>query len=126
MQTELILVRVLEGVVHDDHESEPSLPGSGDDLIGRQEEAEAPGVPQLEGVGVLDALDVGPVDAASAGLVCDSNRRLYCKYRWISRIIYILWSLQKLTDGVDDAAESVLSAIQGSQACDGPLSQSVL
>uniref|UniRef100_A0A0E9UWM9 Uncharacterized protein n=1 Tax=Anguilla anguilla TaxID=7936 RepID=A0A0E9UWM9_ANGAN len=42
--------------------------GGGDDLIGRQDEAVATGVPQLEGVGVLDALVVGPVDGRRRSL----------------------------------------------------------
>lgn len=63
------LVGVLEGVIHDSHQSQPSLPGGGDDLIGWQDEAVTAGVPQLEGVGVLDALVVGPVNGATASLV---------------------------------------------------------
>lgn len=71
------LVWVLEGVVHDGHQSQPSLLGGGDDLIGRQDEAVAAGVPQLEGVGVLDALVVGPVNGAPAGLICKGKRGLF-------------------------------------------------
>lgn len=63
------LVGVLEGVIHDGHQSQPSLGGSGDDLIGWQDEAVTASVPQLEGVGVLDALVVGPVDGATTSLV---------------------------------------------------------
>lgn len=54
---------------HERHQSQPRLLGRGDDLIGRQDEAVAAGVPQLEGVGVFNALVVGPVDGAAAGLV---------------------------------------------------------
>lgn len=66
----IFLVWVLEGVIHDGHQRQPSLPGSGDDLIGRQDEAVPTRVPQLKGVGILDALVVGPVNGATAGLVC--------------------------------------------------------
>lgn len=55
---------------HEDHQGQPRLLGSGDDLIGRQDEAKAASVPQLKGVGVLDAVVVGPVHGAAAGLVC--------------------------------------------------------
>ena len=63
------LVGVLGSVLHDGHQSQPSLLGGGDDLIGWQDEAVAAGVPQLEGVGVLDALVVGPVNGATTSLV---------------------------------------------------------
>lgn len=56
-------------MVHDGHQSQPRLLCGGDDLIGWQDEAIAAGVPQLKGVGVLDALAVGPVDGATAGWV---------------------------------------------------------
>lgn len=56
-------------MVHDGHQSQPGLLGGGDDLIGWQDEAVTASVPQLKGVGVLDALIVGPVDGATAGLV---------------------------------------------------------
>lgn len=62
-------VRVPEGMIHNGHQGQPSLPSGGDDLIGREEEAVAAGVPQLKGVGVLDALVVGPVNGVPAGLV---------------------------------------------------------
>lgn len=65
-----MLVGVVEGVIHDGHHGQPRLPGSGDDLISRQDEAVVASVPQLEGVGVLDALVVGPVDSGATGLVC--------------------------------------------------------
>lgn len=67
----MILVWVIQGVIHDGHQSQPGLLGGGDDLIGRQDEAIPSSVPQLKGVGVLDALVVGPVDGAPAGLVCN-------------------------------------------------------
>lgn len=63
------LVEVLDGVIHDGHQSQPSLAGGGDDLIGWQDETETAGVPQLKGVGVLDSLVVGPVNGATASLV---------------------------------------------------------
>lgn len=50
-------------------QSEPGLGGGGDDLIGWQNETIATGVPQLEGKGVLDALVVGPVNAATSGWI---------------------------------------------------------
>lgn len=64
------LVGVLVGVIHDGHQGQPGLLGGGEDLIGWQGEAVTSGVPQLKRVGVLDALVVGPVDGAAAGLVC--------------------------------------------------------
>ena len=78
------LVGILVGVIHDGHQSQPSLLGGGDDLIGGQEEAVMTGVPQLEGVGVLDALVVGPVNGATAGLVYKWNRY----YSWYSHMKY--------------------------------------
>lgn len=62
-------VGVLQSVVHDGLERQPRLLGRGDDLGGGQQEAVAPGVAELEGVGVLDALVVGPVNGASTGSV---------------------------------------------------------
>lgn len=56
-------------MLHDGLERQPGLLGRGDDLGGGQQEAVAPGVTELERVGVLDALVVGPVDGASAGSV---------------------------------------------------------
>lgn len=56
-------------MVHDGHESQPSLLGGGEDLIGRQDEAIATSIPQLEGVGVLDSLVVGPVNGSPTSLV---------------------------------------------------------
>lgn len=67
------LIWVLQGVVHDGHQSQPGLSGSGDNLIGWQQEAIATSVPQLKGVGVLDALVVGPVHGATTGLVYDET-----------------------------------------------------
>lgn len=62
-------VWVLEGVIHDGHQSQPSLLSGGDDLRCREEEAIAAGVPQLKGVRVLDSLVVSPVNAPTTGLV---------------------------------------------------------
>lgn len=56
-------------MIHDGHESQPSLLGCGEDLIGRQDEAIATSVPQLKGVGVLDSLVVSPVDGSPTSLV---------------------------------------------------------
>lgn len=63
------LVGVIISVVHDSHQSQPSLLSSGENLIGWQDEAITAGVPQLKGVGVLDSLVVGPVNGAAASLV---------------------------------------------------------
>lgn len=63
-------VGVIADILHDVLEAQPGLRGGGDDLVGRQQEPVPTRVPQLEGVGVLDAHVVGPVDAATAGLVC--------------------------------------------------------
>lgn len=62
-------VGVLQSVVHDGLERQPGLLGCGDDLGGGQQEAVAPGVAELKGVGVLDALVVGPVNGTSTGSV---------------------------------------------------------
>lgn len=56
-------------MLHDVLQSQPGLRGGGDDLIGWQDETIATSVSQLEGVGVLDAQVVRPVDAAAAGWV---------------------------------------------------------
>ena len=56
-------------MLHDGHQSKPRLLGSGENLIGWQDESIATGVPELKGVGVLDTLVVGPVNGSSAGLV---------------------------------------------------------
>lgn len=56
-------------MIHDGHESQPSLLGCGEDLIGWQDEAIATSVPQLKGVGVLDSLVVGPVNGSPTSLV---------------------------------------------------------
>ena len=74
------LVWVLESVIHDGHQSQPSLLGSGDDLIGRQDEAVATCVPKLKCVRVLDALVVGPVNCATAGLIYNQNKHCVNSY----------------------------------------------
>lgn len=56
-------------VLHDVFQSQPGLRGGGDNLIGRQDESIAAGVPQLEGKGIFDTSIVGPVDAAATGLI---------------------------------------------------------
>lgn len=58
-------------MLHDGHEGEPRLLSGGDDLVGRQDETIAPSVSQLKSVGVFDALVVGPVDGATAGLILE-------------------------------------------------------
>lgn len=63
------LVWVLVRVIHDDHQSQPSLLSRGDDLLGRQEEAVRTLVPQLKSVGVLDTLLIRPVDGVTTSLV---------------------------------------------------------
>lgn len=60
---------MITDVLHDVFQSEPGLGGGGDDLIGRQDESVAAGVPQLEGKGIFDANIVGPIDAAATGLI---------------------------------------------------------
>lgn len=61
-------------MLHDGQKPQPRLLGRGDDLGGWQQEAVAPRVPEFKGEGVLDALVVGPVNAASTGLVCGRSR----------------------------------------------------
>ena len=56
-------------MIHDGHQGQPRLLGSGQDLVGREDEAIAARVSQLKGVGVLDALVVGPVNGTATGLV---------------------------------------------------------
>lgn len=63
------LVRVVLCVLHDDHESQPCLLSSRYDLICRKDESIMPVVSQLKGVGVLDALIVGPVCGDSTCLI---------------------------------------------------------
>lgn len=63
------LVRVLEGVTHDCHQSQPSLLCGGNNLLSRQQETVEAGVSQLKGVWVLDALLIGPVNSISTCLV---------------------------------------------------------
>lgn len=68
------LIRIVTDVLHDVFQSEPGLWGRGDDLIGRQDESVATGVPQLEGKGVFDAHLVGPVNAAATGLIWEEKK----------------------------------------------------
>lgn len=84
-------VGVIPGVLHDDLERQPRLLRGGDDLGGRQHEAIAPHVPELEGVGVLDALVVGPVNGAAAGSVwgrreTGGQRSVTRTFLWAARI----------------------------------------
>ena len=61
-------------MLQDGQKPQPRLLGCGDDLGGWQQETIAPCVPEFKGEGVLDALVVGPVNAASTGLVWGGNR----------------------------------------------------
>lgn len=65
---------MVHGVLHDGLQCQPCLLGRGDDLGSWQQEAIAPSVPELKGVGVLDALVVGPVNGASTGSVWGRSR----------------------------------------------------
>lgn len=56
-------------ILHDVFQSQPRLGGGGDDLTGWQDESVVSGVPQLKGKGIFDTSIVGPVDAASTGLI---------------------------------------------------------
>jgi len=81
-------------VVHDGHQGQPGLAGGRDDLIGRQDEAVAAGVPELKGVGVPDAVVVGPVDGAAARLVCGDIQRVMSRNTfyvdiYINKNVYI-------------------------------------
>lgn len=63
-------------MIHDALQSQPCLVCSGDDLIGREDEAEDAGVPQLKGVRVLDSLVVGPVNGTTTRLVYNEKKIL--------------------------------------------------
>lgn len=63
----VLLVRVIQGVLHDGPERHPRLLGRGDDLCGGQQEAIAPSVPELKAEGILDATVVGPVNGDPTG-----------------------------------------------------------
>lgn len=63
----VLLIGVIQGVLHDGLNRHPHLLGRGDDLCGRQQEAIAPGVPELEAEGILDAAVIGPVNGDPAG-----------------------------------------------------------
>ncbi len=64
---------MVSNILQNVFQSQPGLGGSGDDLIGRQDETIATGVPQLEGKGVLNACVVSPVDAAATGLIWEEE-----------------------------------------------------
>ena len=64
-----ISIRMVIDVLDEVLEGKPRLGGGGDNLIGWQDETIASSVPQLEGVGVLDTQVVGPVNAATTGLI---------------------------------------------------------
>lgn len=63
------LVGVVLGMLHDGHQSQPSLLGSRKDLISWQDETIVTGVSQLKGVGVLDAVVVGPINGTTTSLI---------------------------------------------------------
>lgn len=63
------LVRVVLGVLHDGHESQPRLLSGRDDLIRRKHESVMARVSQLKGVGVLNALVIGPVCGDATRLI---------------------------------------------------------
>ena len=92
---------MIQGVLHDGPDGQPRLLGRGDDLGGRQQEAVEPGVPELEGEGVLDALFVGPVNGASTGSVRgrNRNRRAEVKhfetFAWAGLMVQSLEPLQR-------------------------------
>lgn len=83
------LMRVIDclrliGSVDGCNYSSPGFFSRRDDLSCRQQEAEAPGVPQLQGEGVLNAQRVvGPVRARSRGFVC------YGEYLMITGIFVV-------------------------------------
>lgn len=65
------LIRVVTDVFHNMLQSQPGFGGGGEDLIGWQDETIAASISQLEGKGVLNTQVVGPVNAATTGLVDD-------------------------------------------------------
>lgn len=67
-------VGVLLDVEHDVQQRRPRLGGGGDDLGAGQEEAVAPRVPQLEGVGIFHPVLVGPVHGGAGCHVCGERR----------------------------------------------------
>lgn len=83
------LVGVIMSVIHDSHQSQPSLLSSGENLIGWQDEAVTAGVPQLEGVGVLDSLVVGPVNGATASLVYRREKQTWD----VMVLLYNCWAV---------------------------------
>lgn len=69
-------------VLHDVFQSQPGLGGGGDDLVGWQDETIATCVSQLEGIGVLDAQIVRPVDAAATGSIWEEEEELWTRLQW--------------------------------------------
>lgn len=65
----IFLIRMITHIFHDVFKSQPGLRGSWNDLIGREEEAVATGVAQLEGEGVFGTIVVTPVNASTTGLI---------------------------------------------------------
>lgn len=61
-------------ILHDIFQSQPGFGGSGNDLIGWQDETVATSVPELKGERVLDAQVVGPVDASATSLICKEEQ----------------------------------------------------
>ncbi|RXM31571.1 Coatomer subunit gamma-2 [Acipenser ruthenus] len=56
-------------MLHDGLNSQPGLLGGRNDLVGRQYKPISTSVTQFKGVGVLDALVIGPVNGATTGLI---------------------------------------------------------
>lgn len=93
------LVKVLGSVVHDGHEGQPCLPGSGDDLAGGQHEAVASRVAELKGERVLDPLIVRPVDGSATGLVCNPGQNEMVSVDLKSNIARVLTAQSLLLSG---------------------------
>lgn len=62
-------------MLHDGLQPQPGLLGSGDDLVGWQEEAIVAGISQLKRERILDAIIVCPVNAAPTSWVCKSEKK---------------------------------------------------
>lgn len=65
---------MISRMLHDDHQAQPGLLGSRDDLAGRKHEAVAACVPQLKRERIFNALFIGPVDGSTTSLVCIKER----------------------------------------------------